>query len=111
MKSGSSRTLWRYSFVMATCEKCKVGSMAPAAVQRAGGFLLALAVLVGLAGAFMVLTMFFAMSHPPGSGRDGAVGLALIFSVGLWVIAAGLLSASRRKVWRCDGCGYFYDRA
>jgi len=90
------------------CEKCHVGTMIegrPAAyteaARTAGGFLVFLGLLALVGSAVSCLDDL--------TGRNIGEPSPFILSVGL--LTAGAILRSRRLVWRCAHCGYYYSRA
>ncbi len=96
------------------CEKCKAGTMQPAKVFRLwGGFAAIGYVLIGASLVLLVFVVVLGVllrGSQVGIGFPEAVlGLTLILSA-LLLIVIGLFLARRKMIWRCDQCGWFWER-
>lgn len=106
------------------CEKCG-GPMSQRRVYRLGGWLVGigylilavsllvfgLACLLFLGGATAVSAA--GRADEPGAGLAfvlGTGGAFLMFLASAPGLIVGLLLVLRRKVWRCGGCGYLFER-
>lgn len=72
------------------------------AARTAGGFLIFLG-LVALAGSALACLVDF--------NATGSVGEPSPFVLSVGLLTAGAILRSRRLVWRCAHCGYYYSRA
>lgn len=73
-----------------TCQHC--GERMERKVLSTGNF-------IGLVGALLVLSV-------------GIIMLLIFFPIGIVLILVSLfMGGKRRKVWKCRGCGFVFDRA
>ena len=76
-----------------TCQKCQ-GNMQKTVIARENAGIVALAVIVAIIG---VILLF---AFPIGT----IIGLLLL-------VAAPKIADRSKRVWKCENCGYFFERA
>lgn len=101
--------------IVIACDKCKIGTMEKKEIYRFSGCLIFLGYLLLITTILIILPIFyFSISSTdkyPIAAGFGFMFIVILFYAAIPILIVGLLLVLKRKVWKCNNCGYIFDRA